>query len=632
MARVLGDVNIDHKGASVSEDTGLIFSQIEATAGYHTPGVYKNLLSYYDNLTLNSDGLAQEFIPLSTVPQRSRNLKIFAIGVIPPAINVEGLAKIARGELALDRSATVGAVEGAIVTFKDVDGNVIRFDTLGTQRVRSEADDTSAAANGGTRARSQGGSKSSAARDHPPEFWQAYVSMCNRLDLDPIELAAVIDNESGFDPGAANYSYGRDKPPVAVGMQQFTRQGSKAAKMPPEVFDSYLNLSAQEQLPWMEVYMRRTGMRNKKPRAELYRRNFGDYKNPDGSLYSRDAAAKGFKDPGAQKHAYDINKPLDFNKDGKIDLEDLQHKVRNKPAGFIRQRIEEAIAAGVDIPDPGTDLPQPDAENKRASSWEEVGSQASDKAKKFLARIADSGLNALDFGQNLTAAQQAQAKQIALALQNIRDTPPLRMLVNPRSFSVKSEKIVSDGNWGRNGPIIEFWGDNQDKLSGSGAVAGFYAIDRQLGHGPGLTRHARNFSQGYQNFQSLFLLYRNNAGLYLEDNSGPSTRLNLHMLGSIYIYYDEVLYIGSFDSLNVTEEDTKPFTMDYSFDFTVRAAFLLDRPDSTFTERGRQRLRAQDRMIPAGPAQNEPLGDSQAFQEARRLAAQVDEPVEGLLP
>jgi hypothetical protein len=92
---------------------------------------------------------------------------------------------------------------------------------------------------------------------------------------------------------------------------------------------------------------------------------------------------------------------------------------------------------------------------------------------------------------------------------------------------------------------------------------------------------ARNFSKGYQNFLSLYLLYRNNAGLYLPD-LGVEKRLNLSVVGTVYIYYDNILYLGSFDSFNVTEDDTKPFTLDYTFEFTVRATFLLDNPPDQY--------------------------------------------------
>jgi len=597
-------------GNSTSEDKNLIFSEIEATAKYHTPGTYQNLLSYYSNLTLDSDSLAEKFIPLSAVAQRARNPKIFAIGVLPPAINVNGLAQIARGELSLDRSQSIGAVQGTTIGLTDINGDPIRFDTVNGVGVIDNSDDTSARGNSGTVASSQQQQKwGSAARDRSPEFWQNFVSMCRRQNVDPIAMAALTYNESGFNPAAANHANGKDKPAVAKGLIQFTHKTARIFGMSEEDWDNFQNLSAQEQLGWTELYMRRTRMRNTNNRGLLYRKVFGGFNNPDGSLYSKDAVVKGFTDGNYQELAYRQNAPLDVNGDGGITVDDLNTKIANLPPSFIRQLIAEAIASEVDIPFQDPTEPPPAT---RVPSWGLVGAIANNQSREYLDKVADSGLNATKFGQALTVGQRAQAISISKALQNVRDTPPLRMLVNPRSFSVKSEKIVTDGNWGRDGPIIEFWGDNQDKISASGSVAAFYSIDRTNAVGPGLTRNARNFSQAYQNFMSLFLLYRNNAGLYLKEGTGADSRVNLNMLGSMYIFYDDILYIGSFDSFNVTEEDTKPFTMDYSFEFTVRAAFLLDRPDDSFLRAGREKLRVQQgRLIPQGPntAQiNQPVG------------------------
>ncbi len=166
-------------------------------------------------------------------------------------------------------------------------------------------------------------------------------------------------------------------------------------------------------------------------------------------------------------------------------------------------------------------------------------------------------------------------------MDKIRNTPPLKLLVNPTSFKVSSDKILSDGNWVRNGPVLEHWGNGQDKIDGSGKVAGFYAIDTAHGATPGLSRTARFYSASYQNLLSLWLLYKNNGALYLDlakitNNLNETTRLSV--VGSIYIYYDGILYFGSFDNFNLTESDSGPFTLEYTFQFTVRSAFLLDRP------------------------------------------------------
>jgi len=211
----------------------------------------------------------------------------------------------------------------------------------------------------------------------------------------------------------------------------------------------------------------------------------------------------------------------------------------------------------------------------------------------------------------------------------MKNTPPLRMLVNPQSFKVSSEKIVSDGNRSRSQFIIEHWGEQQDKIEASGKVAGFYAADmvgnqgihnnagsggsatapypETVGTYPGLTRNARQFSFAWQNFLSLFLLYRSNGGLYLtdfyeaahqKDTTKAFTDTILSVVGSIYIYYDNILYIGSFDTFTITEADTAPFTIEYSFSFTVRAAFLLDSVEDPRFTYGAPRLFDPAQAVP----------------------------------
>ncbi len=216
------------------------------------------------------------------------------------------------------------------------------------------------------------------------------------------------------------------------------------------------------------------------------------------------------------------------------------------------------------------------------AGWQDQGADAASRAAKARAKTAGTSLNESVAGQRLQAAQNAYLNDLWRKVEAMKAVPPLKMLVNPSSFSVKGEKIVQDGSWGRNGPIIEHWGDNQDSISASGKLAGFFAIDRKNAGGPGLTRYARNYSVAWQNFQSLFLFYKNNAAIYTEDPFGNGAS-NMAMLGSIYIYYDNILYIGSFTSLSITEDASKPFSADYNFEFQVRACFVLDRQDDEFT-------------------------------------------------
>jgi hypothetical protein len=213
------------------------------------------------------------------------------------------------------------------------------------------------------------------------------------------------------------------------------------------------------------------------------------------------------------------------------------------------------------------------------SSWSTEGAPNAQSASKQQEKTSGVPLNVTDLGKALTEKQRAQIAASQLALQQLQDLPPLRLLVNPQRLAFKEAKIVSDGNRSRSGQIVEHWGDDQAKLSASGMLAAFFAMDVYNANGPGINRTARNYSAGYQNFQALYLIYRNNAAMYLEDYAGIQGEKNLSMLGSVYIYYDNILHIGSFDSFDITETDEKPYTLEYSFEFSVRASFLLDHND-----------------------------------------------------
>lgn len=218
-----------------------------------------------------------------------------------------------------------------------------------------------------------------------------------------------------------------------------------------------------------------------------------------------------------------------------------------------------------------------------SGDWQGKGSKQGNKVAKDEAKTAGTPLNATESGKAFQAAQAAYGKALQAALDAMAKVPPLKMLVNPAEFTVKGEKIVQDGNWGRNGPIVEHWGDGQDVISASGKLAAFMALDARNGNGPGLTRAARNFSASWQNFQSLYQIYRCNGKVMLPDPMTSGLHINIAMVGNVYIYYDSTLYFGSFNNLNVTETEASPFTAEYNFEFTVRAAFLLDRTDDAFT-------------------------------------------------
>ena len=555
----------------MADTNGSILGQIETQADYYAPNVYAGLLTFFSNLSLERDSLDSEFIPLSAVDKRARNPKLFVVGVLPPSVGVTGIL--------LDRSATSGTT-GVVTTttttqipgsgevpVEESQPDLVPLQTVGGQDLPLIAK----TANGKFNA------------VPPPWMVSASNNFINGLqpEIQPhakklIELCAAegitIAVSSGPRSPAEqdlNYSKGRNFPgPPPLG-QPGNQIVTDARGTPP---------TSLHQAGWAfdVLVVSETTPKKGKPKVA-----FAQPDPPEDILQKIGALGKSLG--------------LEWGGDWK-----KKDKPHFQWTGGLRQ---------YQILPPNNQRPQPPPpvgtaivpDNQPSTTWQTNGAPAAMESRKQLDKIATTQITVTtDLGKRFQDAQRAQIIATQRALENMRNTPPLRMLVNPRSFTVSGEKITSDGNWGRNGPIIEHWGNQQDKISGSGQVAGFYSmisskVTNAPAGSPGLTRMARNFSKGYQNFLSLYLLYRNNAGLYLAD-FGVEKRLNLSVVGTVYIYYDNILYLGSFDSFNVTEDDTKPFTLEYSFDFTVRATFLLDNPP----EQIRRNQQVQADVLPSG--------------------------------
>lgn len=530
-----------------------IATELEETAGYYSPSYYTGLagnvhglLSHFHDLEISADSASSYFTALPARADK-RNVKLFAVGVLPPSANVT--FKV------LDRSASIAPITG-------LPGATV--------------DDSAALSGGGTSAYIEKGlAWGEAAKQLKDEFWIAYVGMCRRIGVDPVELAAVLYCESGFDPTKANYGGSKEREtagrPVAVGLGQMIWSSAKSrTSLTEDAWRDLPNQSAETQLTSLEEFMSR-GYKGKKRNA-IYQSHFGGYggRNSNGAAYvTKEYAAS---HPGTYPELDRQQKACEQNaqlvKDGYIAYSTLYEKIADKPPQFIRDKIAAAEAAlGSEIP------PRPGkGDGKTKNDWN-AKKDAAEAAQKNRAEAVP--LNDTELGKKLRQAQVLAISEAYAYLESMARTPPLRLLVNPEQFSVKCSKLVSDGNWSRRGPILEFFGDEQDTISASGKVAGFYTLET------GLTRAARQFSQSWRNLQSLYLLYKNNGGVYLPDpfdKTGVSKRLTY--VGSVYIYYDGVLYIGSFSSFNLTENDSANFTAEYSFDFTVRSAFILDQPPS----------------------------------------------------
>lgn len=182
------------------------------------------------------------------------------------------------------------------------------------------------------------------------------------------------------------------------------------------------------------------------------------------------------------------------------------------------------------------------------------------KRRKEVVDIYAQRSEAMQERRNPAANEAFLKSQIAL----YKLLPPLMMYVNPSEFSVSYAHVLSDGNKGRNGNIIEHWGLEQPVISASGTIGAAYITSTKNGKATGgVTNKLRRGSASFQSFMSLYQAYRNNAYLYNYDK-------RIAMMGAVQIFYGETVYTGSFDSFSIQESEDSPYSLAYSFSFTVR--------------------------------------------------------------
>lgn len=521
--------------------TSSIVQQITADADYYEPSIY-GILGCYSNFDVvcdTSSGL--DFYPLSPTQYKlgepAQQGKMFVIGILPPVSNISGRA--------LDRSESVASITGSY------------------GQVAPEGETTN--------------SYSIATSSDTPHLGDKPTA------VDPVSPSGTVISDS-------------TKTPPVIDSQYIQKQSIR--QMYTAMQEGYLTMFGVEptatQVQFMVAQSLRETDGNWPDNNPGFVRTFGPgqpyftYKLENGS----DNNFAIFNSPAAGVASYISTlrrnpATLQAAKDGDAlayvtALYNAQYFTGQTMQSYLNgfPALLSRVAAAV--PEAhlgawGSSNPGPVTADPSTPGWQGNGANNAQQANAEIANTSGMDLNRSDLGLVFQAAQQNQIAEMQVALDNLKNMPPLRLLVNPNSFKVSSEKICNDGNWTRNGPVVEHWGDGQDKISGSGKLAGFYAVDTSEASGPGLTRTARNWSMAYQNFLSLFLLYRNNGGLYTDDyQTGIPGIQNLSVVGSIYIFFDGILYLGSFDSFNLSEADTSPHTHDYDFAFTVRAWFALD--------------------------------------------------------
>ncbi len=248
-------------------------------------------------------------------------------------------------------------------------------------------------------------------------------------------------------------------------------------------------------------------------------------------------------------------------------------------------RIEASVANGgagghiggapqVDSPSYAVDGISTNQQDARVSVMTSGSTQLeSDAAGDRIGKLVEFDASRLEIARLQTDALRRQ-------IEAVRAVPGLLMMVNPSEFSLSFEPTVDNTVKGRNGNIVHVWLEKPAEMSCSGVTSGQYVVDSS-GNG-GLTGELRTFSASYQNLLSLLSIYKTNGIIF----SGPEAPSNVGVaeIGySVFIYFDNVVYVGSFTSFEITDSDMKPHNMAYSYRFNVRYYFEVGN-DGRFTD------------------------------------------------
>lgn len=493
-----------------------IYQQIEKSADFYEPAVYE-LLSFYHALENQQEPLDGQFIPMTTVQSRgAKDTKIFAVGLIPPSSNVTGRL--------LDRSASIQA----LATGNDADLPPEEFPD-------SRNDPFLVRPNAGL---VESGSLSSkfGPRQLAGEEVKPHLGCDVAAPLGAEVRAASDGVVVDISPDGARSGYGN-----TIIVEHADGRMTLYAHL--SSFGAGVHVGMKVAGGTVIGHVGQTSSPNPMPRPHL--------------------------------HFEVLTKRVEHN--GKI-VANKTTPQRLEPQRWLNSK-GRTLASSKEADD--REFQQPfEGDAGVNNGWASTGSANAGQAAKTTAKTANKDLNQTYLGRSFMEQQRTTIIALQAALDQMAKTPPLRLLVNPKSFKVSSEKIIADGSWGRNGPIIEHWGEGQDRIEASGTVAAFYSMDSYNANGPGLSRTARQFSTSYQNILAMWLIYKNNGGIWLQDPVSPNSRIqNLTVIGSVYLYYDEILYVGSFDNISLTESETTPYTLEYSFGFTVRSWYLLDHLD-----------------------------------------------------
>ena len=174
-------------------------------------------------------------------------------------------------------------------------------------------------------------------------------------------------------------------------------------------------------------------------------------------------------------------------------------------------------------------------------------------------------------------ADNVTVADIKYQVEKMLQTPPLTLFINPTDMNISYSTIQQYTQRTRWGKVFERWGEGQPTLSISGSTGAWCAgVDPGAAVGlahdggdtdvpTGVQFASKRNSAAFQQFVSLYHLYRNNGYIY---DTVEKSEAHL-FIGAVAIDYDQMTYVGNIDSFEYSYEEDSPHRIQWSMEFTV---------------------------------------------------------------
>lgn len=174
-------------------------------------------------------------------------------------------------------------------------------------------------------------------------------------------------------------------------------------------------------------------------------------------------------------------------------------------------------------------------------------------------------------------ADNVMVADILYQVERMLQTPPLTLFVNPSDMSITYTAVQQYSQRTRWGKVFERWGEGQPTMTISGstgawcagqdpsAAMGFPSQGGENHVATGVQFATKRDSAAFQQFMSLYHLYRNNGYIY-DTVEGSEAHL---FIGAVAIDYDQMTYIGNIDSFSYSYADDDSHRIQWEMAFTV---------------------------------------------------------------